>query len=278
MIKFAKRALLGTAIAAVMSAPAMAADFFDYEPPVEKFYDEPVYKDYVPELPPEEPFGGWYLRGHIGMSNQGFSGLDYFRYDDPAIDVIWLDEGGFGSAPLFGIGVGYQVNHWLRGDLTAEYRGKASFNALDRIVDADDNDIIYGINDYRAKKSELLFLANAYADLGNFHGITPYIGAGIGASRNTISHFNDSNIWTGGGGYAGRNSKWNFAWALHAGVGYEIGPRTTLDLGYSYVNLGDAKTGPAHNYDPAWTAPNDGFTFKKLHSHDLKLGVRYRLN
>lgn len=252
-------------VVAVSALPAAAADV----------YVPPVYKDYVPEEP---AFGGWYLRGHIGMSNQRFKGLDYFRYDDPAIDVIWLDRGGFGSAPIFGGGVGYQFNDWLRTDVTAEYRGKATFTALDRIVDAGDPDTILGINDYRAKKSELLFLANVYADLGNFSGLTPYIGAGIGASRNTISGFNDSNILTSGGGYADRNSQWELAWALHAGVSYDVTERTAIDFGYSYTFLGDGQTGPGQNYDPSLTVPNDGWTFKDLQSHDLKLGFRYKFN
>ena len=45
-------------------------------------------------------------------------------------------------------------------------------------------------------------MANGYYDIGSFYGITPYVGAGIGTSYNTISHFRDINIIMGGGGYA----------------------------------------------------------------------------
>ncbi|MHB2267786.1 outer membrane protein [Aliihoeflea sp. PC F10.4] len=259
-------ALAVAGIIAIPAVPALAADI----------YQEPVYKDYIPEQP--VAFGGWYLRGHIGMSNQRFKGLDYFRYDDPAIDVIWLDKGGFGSAPIFGGGIGYQFNDWFRTDVTAEYRGKSNFTALDRITAAGDPDTIFGINDYRAKKSEVLLLANVYADLGKYAGLSPYIGAGIGASRNTISGFNDSNIFTGGGGYADSNSQWELAWALHAGVSYDLTERAAIDFGYSYTFLGDGQTGPGQNYDPSFTVPNDGWTFKDLQSHDLKLGFRYKFN
>ena len=37
----------------------------------------------------------------------------------------------FDSAPLFGLGVGYQFNHWFRTDVTGEYRGKANFHGFD---------------------------------------------------------------------------------------------------------------------------------------------------
>ncbi len=55
------------------------------------------------------------------MSNQDFDGLASNLFNDPAItDFGWLDEGGFASAPIFGGGVGYKFNDYLRGDLTVE--------------------------------------------------------------------------------------------------------------------------------------------------------------
>lgn len=260
MLIHLKRTLLSAAVATAFAVPAMAADIY-VPPPVE-------------EAPPPIEYGGWYIRGHVGMTNQTLRRLESSLYDNPAIlDYGWHDKGGFASSPLFGVGVGYRLNEWLRGDLTAEYRGKADFNALDWVTTAASTTT----NDFRAKKSEWLFMANAYADLGNHGGFTPYIGAGVGASRNTISHFRDINIINGGGGFAGTESTWNLAWALHAGVAIQATERVTIDLGYSFVHLGDAKTGTFFNDDPAFDIPNDGFTFKDLTSHDLKLGVRYSL-
>ncbi|MEO9336424.1 outer membrane beta-barrel protein [Mesorhizobium sp. SB112] len=243
------------------AAPAFAADV--YYPPE--------------EAPPVEvvSYGGWYLRGHIGMSNQRLKNLDTDLFDSPAIiEYGFHDKGGFGSAPVFGGGIGYQFNDYLRGDITVEYRGKSDFTALDYVTTAGGTTT----NDYRAQKSELLFLANAYADLGTYSGITPYIGAGLGASRNTISGFRDINIINGGGAYADDDSKWNLAWALHAGLGIKATDRMTVDLGYSFVSLGDARTKSMRNDDPAFDIPNDGFRFNNLTSHDFKLGVRYSLN
>jgi opacity protein-like surface antigen len=253
--------LAGTAIVAAGAMPANAADIL-YDPP-------PVYKYHPPEK--KVVHGGWYLRGHIGMTNQRLR-----RLESPDFAVVadheWLDRGGFSSAPLFGGGVGYEFNDWLRGDITVEYRGKASFSALDRWGPPGDQET----NHYTGKKSELLFMANAYADLGKYHGLTPYIGAGIGVSRNTISHFNDANVLGQAGGYSEPNSIWQFAWALHAGVGYELTDRATLDFGYSFTHLGNARTGPLRNHDPA-EPTLDPITFKRLHSHDFRLGLRYAL-
>ena len=257
-------AIAGAVLLSVAAMPANAADII---------YDPPVYK-YEPPEPVS--YGGWYLRGYVGLTNQRYRGLDsqaiQNALDTPAMEYRWLDRGSFTSG-LIGGGFGYEVNHWLRGDVTVEYRMPSKFTALDTFINPGSG--LANTNDYGARKSELLFLANAYADLGVYGGITPYVGAGIGTSRNTISGFVDHNPQTGVSITGATNSQWQLAWALHAGVGIELNERTTLDLGYSFTHLGNARTGEI--------ASNDGFdydpfTFRNLHSHDIKVGLRYRFN
>ena len=258
-------AIAGAVLLSVAAMPANAADII---------YDPPVYK-YEPPEPVS--YGGWYLRGYVGLTNQRYRGLDSNSLQDvintPGSDFTWIDRGRFGSSGLIGGGVGYEINHWLRGDVTVEYRHDSRFTALDRWNRAGPADPV--VNNYTARKSELLFLANAYADLGVYGGITPYVGAGIGTSRNTISGFVDHNPQTGVSITGATNSQWQLAWALHAGVGVELNERTTLDLGYTFTHLGNARTGEiassdGFDYDP--------FTFRNLHSHDIKVGLRYRFN
>ncbi|MGH6860052.1 MAG: outer membrane protein [Phyllobacterium sp.] len=254
MSTFNTYAALSAALLVLGAAPAHSADIQE-----------------VPVVEVEQ-FGGWYLRGDIGMSNQRSDELDYSGFDVPEV-FGWHDDGSFDAGITGQIGVGYQFNDWLRADVTAQYRGKTDFTALDYYSNPSNPADGSGTNDYRAKKSEWLFLANAYADLGTYGGITPYVGAGIGASRNTISGFRDINVLNNGGGYAGSNSEWNFAWALHAGVGIKATDRMTIDLGYSYVDLGDAKTGTFYNDDGS--TRGDPVKFKNITSHDFKVGVRY---
>ena len=193
---------------------------------------------------------------------------------DTTADLVLHDK-NFESGPLFGVGIGFQANPWLRADLTAEYRGETGFHGFDTWTDGGGNT---RFNNYSAKKSEWLFMANAYADLGEWRGIVPYVGAGLGASRNTIHSFRDSGIDPVTGSptmaYADSDSQWNFAWALHAGVGYRVTDNLTLDFGYSYVDLGDARTGDVIAYDGTNLIDNP-MHFKDLTSHDLKLSVRY---
>lgn len=233
--------------------------------------------DLAYEPPPVEvvPFGGWYLRGHIGMSNQQLGHLSHPLFN--AVEVLrFIDKGGFSSGSTIGVGAGYQFNDWIRGDGVIEYRGKADFAALDRYGHSGPRGVIWdGANDYTAKKSELLAMANAYVDVGDWYGIKPYVGLGLGASRNTISNFRDINVPMNGVAAASSASTWNLAWGLHAGLGYTVNERLTLDFGYSYLDLGDAKTGRLRSYDGTVNAAP--MKFQNITSHDFKFGLRYAL-
>jgi opacity protein-like surface antigen len=258
-------ALFGAALFALPAAEAIAAD--------------------IPEVPPPVEFhGNWYLRGYIGMANQSFKGLDHPLFAEPAF-FEWLDRGNFDAVPLFGVGIGYRHSDHLRFDLTGEYRGKSSFNATDRYATEDEGDIggpvfdgddnLWGTNQYRGRKSEWLFLANGYYDFNSWHGVTPYVGAGIGMSYNSIYGFVDDNIQTAGKATAPTGHQWQVAWALHAGASMQVTNNLALDLGYSFVHLGDAQTGIFENVAGCQSDPCVPMKFKGLYSHDLKLGVRW---
>ena len=99
-----------------------------------------------------------------------------------------------------------------------------------------------------------LVLANAYVDLGTWWCVTPFIGAGVGtlARQHLELHATPASLqltnlpFVGGppvASYASATSgsKWNFAWAAHAGLAYQVNPQLTLELAYSYVDLGSGR-------------------------------------
>lgn len=255
-----KSLLAGVAAAALCGGQAGAADYPSPPPPQQVIYQQ------VPVPVPVRVFDGWYLRGDIGVTNQQVGSLDNVLYaTTPGLQQV---DRGFDSSMLFGLGVGYQFNDWFRGDITGEYRSSANFHGLD----------IYpgGTDEYRARKYEWTFLANAYIDLGTWWCITPFIGAGVGFSYNTVASFTDINTATNGVAYAEDTGKFNFAWALHAGLAYKVNPNFTVELAYRYINLGDAESGDIKTYDGINTV-NNPMQFKDLTSHDIKFGVRWNL-
>ena len=247
-------------LAAFTSAPALAADLAIPPAPV------------IPEI------GGWYLRGDIGFSNQNVGSLFNVNYN--GFDSVTNINKDFDAAPLFGIGIGYVFNNWLRADITGEYRGKANFHGMD--VGAIPGG---GFSDdrYTASKSELTFMFNGYVDLGTWWNITPFVGAGVGVSRNTISNFGDFSVCinslscAGNGGsdaFAASASTWSFAWAIHAGLAYQLTRNVTIELAYRYIDLGNAKSGDLIAFDGTNNI-NNPMEFHHLTSNDLKLGIRW---
>ena len=255
------RNLIAAGAASLISTAAIAADMPSIMPP------PPLYSP-----PPIEDFGGWYLRGDIGMSNQKVKSLSNVLNTTPgtSVNAIHYD---FDAGMTFGGGVGYQFNNWFRADLTGEYRGKANFHGLEVISNAG---VIVGTDEYYGSKSEWLVLANAYADLGTWWCVTPFVGVGIGTSRNTISNFMDVNTPNAGVAYGATASKWNFAYAAYAGLAYKVNNNFTVELAYRYLNMGDGITGDLTTY----TGINNVFnptTFKDITSQDVRLGVRWSL-
>ena len=180
------------------------------------------------------------------------------------------------SSPLYGIGVGWQARHWLRFDLTGEYRGDALFVGSD-ISSAASGFGQPGTNEYTADIKSWLGLANAYIDMGNWCGFTPYIGAGIGfASITRRGPEGRQRTARQRSPSAPTTRSTNFAWALHAGVSYDVTPQTVIDLAYRYSRsrLGAERRG--HTYDGA-TSRTAAATSRTSPPTICCFGVRYKL-
>jgi opacity protein-like surface antigen len=259
------KSLVAAGAASLLSSVAFAADMAIMPPPA-----------YAPP-PVVEDFGGWYLRGDIGFSNQRVNRLNNVLDAGLTSSTQQL---GFNSAGIFGLGVGYKVNNWFRADITGEYRGNSNFFGTDHITFPGG----VGVDTYHATKSEWVVLGNAYVDLGTWWCVTPFIGAGVGGARVSIANFTDQSLSLGAFGPAdaglafGDNaSKWNLAWAVHAGLAYKVTPNFTVELAYRYLDMGDGLTGDLRRFDGV-NSVNNPMTFKNITSHDLKLGVRWDLS
>lgn len=237
----------------------------------------------APPPPPPETLGlkgtissGIYLRGDIGVGQLKTS--KYYQSDVASVNGTFF--GGGDSTQVFGgAGLGYRFNNWFRVDGTLEYRGGAQFSVNDKLNYNNGFGIVQQTNSYKGNLSSMVALFNAYVDLGTWYCLTPYIGAGIGYATNTISGMTDQGIVFAGGpssatlGTAGNGDKSGVAWALMAGVGYEVNKNLTLEAGYRYLNLGEAQSGRIQNaFLNQSYAP---LKVKELESHDFKIGMRW---
>jgi len=103
---------------------------------------------------------------------------------------------------------------------------------------------------------------NIYHDR-SFSFASVYVGAGLGLAINNTdalqgdsSQFDDKTVTS-------------IAWSLGAGVTKDIFKNYTLDLGYRYIDLGEADTG-ASEFDA-----NDEQFRGDLDAHEIIVGVRY---
>src|SRR6187402_1529495 len=136
--------LVAAGAASLLSSAAFAADMAIMPPPA-----------YAPP-PVVEDFGGWYLRGDIGFSNQKVERLNN------ALDTVGAPTSvqrlSFNTAGIFGLGAGYKFNNWFRADVTGEYRGNSQFFGTDQIAYVGG----VGTDTYHATKQEWVVLGNAY--------------------------------------------------------------------------------------------------------------------
>jgi opacity protein-like surface antigen len=130
-----------------------------------------VYAADMPAPPPEIVYqpvpccgtGGWYLRGDIGIGVQTFSEFDLTQTNSAFVwPSSWqIVQTNIQDTTIFGLGVGYVVNNWLRLDMTGEYRTKALFKATGSYTNnCAGGGTCFDVNSGNVASS--VFMANAY--------------------------------------------------------------------------------------------------------------------
>ena len=229
----------------------------------------PVRAADMPLPPPAaEPCCNWYLRGFVGEGMTNKFGVQYLPAPANVGSGFFFDQNSNADTSFIGGGVGYNFNSWLRFDGTAEYRGRTQVNAHGYY------DFATGSGDaYQGYIKSWVFLANAYVDLGTWNCFTPYVGAGVGGAYNQLADFVDMGFGpaSGGAGFGRNSANWSLAWALHAGVSYDLSKNLKIDLSYRYLNYGSV----TDTIDCVGGCIPDSYKFNNLSSHDIMLGLRW---
>jgi opacity protein-like surface antigen len=246
----------------LVSVSAHAADYYQqpYQPP--PYQPPPI----IIQQPAPEFAGNWYLRGQIGVGMTQASNISFVR-GAGTTGNFKFEHSDISDSVFVGGGVGYEWNSWLRFDVTGEYRSKAAITAFGSFTNGGGT---FGDQFHGSMKS-WLFLANSYVDIGTWDCFTPFVGAGIGFAQNTLADFTDVGIATSGRGIGRNTSQWNFAWALYAGVTYNVTKTFKVDLTYRYVDLG----GLSDTINCIGGCNAVTYKFKDIQSHDFMLAFRW---
>ena len=319
-------ALASVALAsfALASTPAFAADLFGSAPPPMSFP--------ASQSPMAEVGSNWYLRGDVGLDLDQASTFSMSPISQPTGPGFLPFSSGVGSSRPHDdfsadIGVGYRYNNWLRFEGTYEYRTAAAgknlnsalcptgltpqpaggppFNGYVYDVTGVATSVCTGALDLSRRDSTAL--AAAYVDLGNYWGVTPYVGGGVGMNADLISGNVGYTINSSGAAYSANltaptgvgtapqvwvtptggtinpqpniaftNQNWNrtisvthysMAFALMTGVGIQLTPSATLDIGYRYLNAGTSNISITPQTGASLKLPNV--------SQDFRVGIRY---
>ncbi|RJT41024.1 porin family protein [Mesorhizobium waimense] len=284
---------IALALAAIMLMPVTQASSADYDPP--------IYVDQAPDYVPVEVGSGWYLRGDIGYA---FS-HPFDHEETPAgfTSKSSLFEGSVGMGYHFNDYLRADLNF---GILPTNRFGDNFVTTCDGSITTTRTDVNTGIvidqtnaaasapcnGSNIANNKAYSLMANGYIDLGTYVGLTPYIGGGLGVVYSKYSRAigqrdctETTTTNTAGGiqtvdqfncddpaGYAGAvasKGSYDLAYALAAGLSYQVTKNVSVDLGYEYFAIPGAKYVA---YDGGAFNIHEGVDYQSV-----KVGLRYDL-
>jgi opacity protein-like surface antigen len=247
MCKSLKAVLVAAAAAFCQIAAAQAADL-----------GRGSLKDSSWLAPAQRVAGPCYIRADVGYSWSQAPSSEYVGNVDPSMFAQSLSDGWLAEA---GLGCGTGSRGW-RGELVFGLREEKDFggNYTDFSGPPVDPRLTTTIKSYT-------MMFNGFYDLGNMNGFVPYVGAGVGWAYHKMGDvYSDLTP-----GIQNGEDKVSFAWALMAGVGYQITERAIIDIGYRYIDLGSARSSHSDNA-LAW---NPRLEVNDLRAHEIKFGLRY---
>jgi opacity protein-like surface antigen len=261
-------------IAAALCLPASAGWAADMRgtlpaaPPVEYASPPPALSD-----------TGLYLRGDLGY---GFNRAGNIVYAPTSVAGERTLSQSLKGSGVVSVGVGYQLNAMLRGDITLEQRGQSNFRYLDRVENTS-NPAAYYLNDVRGSLNLRVAMANAYMHMGTWNNISPFVGVGVGVAAANVRNVTNKGVGPGNNhpnarGIGDNADSTGLAFALHAGLSYRITGNWSAELGYRYLGLNTIKGGTMNCYN-ALTSTYDACGYrtviKNFGAHDIKFGIRY---
>ena len=282
------RLIASLTFAALMSGSALDAD-------LDNIINAPQEDPYVPV----EIGTGWYIRGDISYDMATSTSGSYRTYGvasaGPPVTYAYgsadYDNFEYRSGTDWSIGAGYQFNSFLRGDVTVGSWRRGVYGTDNDTAPCSDPLLFPTAVGCRSVDTTTVTawetMANVYADLGTYVGITPYLGGGLGVTNlkysdlsNVAECYDATSAAIAGCGYSATHtgeSSWRFTWALMAGASYDISKNLKFDLGYRYAHVSG---GAMFGFDAATAAlgatgtqgSDDGFS-----THQIKAGVRYAI-
>ena len=214
---------------------------------------------------------GYFVTAKGGVSKTLNTGEMSFITSTSQLIVIENEDLGTGSA--FGFSVGKYLNDNFRLELEAIKRNGYEYDAFGKEPIA-----VRSVSQKAKIQTEALFINGFYdfqpVTMSNT-AIIPYLGVGVGISRNkmgTIVQYQGAPD----GITADGNTIKQFAYKLSAGTLVSLTEQLSLDVNYQYVNLGAFKSGTGVYLNGVFNSNQlRGINGGEIKSQELMVGLQY---
>ena len=238
--------LLGAALVLGSAQGVLAADLYGGS-----------MKDGPMIAPMAQATASWYVRvdgNYGGFDDPKVSQDGIYDLTDTSIENVW----GVGG------GVGMYFGHGIRGDITVEH----NFNS----------DVSANLSTLATSKfslSSTYALANMYYDFDMGNRFTPYLGVGLGFTKNKTGAGTLTDLCGCLSGEIASGDETHAAGALMAGFSMKLRDRLSVDAGYRFLYLGEVATGPVTaTFNKNNVVAKDP-TVDEIHEHQFRVGLRY---
>ena len=213
---------------------------------------------------------GFYITPKGGISKSMDTGVIFGDAGGGQFDI---KDNDLGTGYVFGLSVGKYITNNFRVELEASQRGGLEY---DTEYASEPN---LGTTTKADIKTQSIFI-NGFYDFESFaiinSSVTPYIGGGIGISRNkmgVVTEVTTENEVA----YLDGNKVSQFSYKLAAGTLINLTKKLSLDINYQYVDLGSFKSGLDYVASGGATgtlteALNDG----EIKTQELMVGLQYK--
>ena len=227
----------------------------------------------LPSIAFSSNLDNFYITAKGGISNTSDTGTTN-QTDDRGFSGTYENE-DLGAGTAFGFSMGKYLSDSLRLELEATKRTGYEF-------DARDTDRSFGLDQREKAKlqTEALFI-NGFYDFQSFimsnTAITPYLGGGVGISRNKMGTVVLHNNRVPNGVTSNGDNTNQFAYKLSAGILVSLTQQLSLDVNYQYVDLGAFNGGTERiNTDETTSIYQRGLNGGDIKTHELMVGLQYK--
>ena len=213
---------------------------------------------------------GFYITPKGGISKSMDTGVIFGDAGGGQFDI---KDNDLGTGYVFGLSVGKYITNNFRVELEASQRGGLEY---DTEYASEPN---LGTTTKADIKTQSIFI-NGFYDFESFaiinSSVTPYIGGGIGISRNkmgVVTEVTPENEVA----YLDGNKVSQFSYKLAAGTLINLTKKLSLDINYQYVDLGSFKSGLDYVASGGATGTlTEALNGGEIKTQELMVGLQYK--